>query len=74
MTYTVEHIDDYTDVVILDPTGSDNDLVVTICEDGEVWLRQQCPETDHVDLILITYSMLQDLNNSMNTPEGLVVS
>lgn len=74
MTFSVEHFPDYTDVVLLDPSGNDNDVVVTFDETGEVWFRHQCPETDHVDLILMNYSMLTDLVAALDLEEGLYTS
>lgn len=71
MTFSIEIEPDYTDVVLLDPTGNDNDVIVTLDEGGDVWIRHQCPETDKVDLILMTYSMLTDLIEAMNKPEGV---
>ena len=70
MTYSVEFEPDYTHIVLLDPTGSDNDLQVDICN-NDVWLRQECIETGKVDLILITHSMLEDLVAALDSPEGM---
>ena len=74
MTFSVEHIDDYTDIVLLDPTGADNDVTVTVDQDGDVWFRTQCPESDHVDLIQMNYSMLTDLVAALDQTEGVFIS
>ena len=74
MTFSVEIESDYTDIVLLDPTGCDNDVVVSITDDGDVFMRTQCPETDQVDLILMNYSMLTDLVAALEQTEGVFVS
>ena len=71
MTYTVEIESDYTHIVVLDSTGADNDLTIDICDNSDVYLRQECLETGKVDLILITYSMLVDLSSSLGSEEGM---
>ncbi len=73
MTFSVEYDNQEIDIILLDPTGCDNDCQVTIVG-KEVWIRQQCPETDQVDLILISYSMLTDLATAINKPEGVFIS
>ena len=74
MTFSVEIESDYTDIVLLDPTGNDNDVTVSITDDGDVWLRHQCPDTDQVDLILMNYSMLTDLMAALESTQGVFIS
>ena len=71
MAYTVEIESDHTHIVVLDPTGADNDLTIDLCDNDDVYFRQECPETGKVDLILIHYSMLVDLLASIQSPEGM---
>ena len=71
MTYTVKIESDHTHIVVLDPTGCDNDLEVDICDNDDVYFRQECHESGKVDLILIKYSMLIDLLASIQSPEGI---
>ena len=44
MAYTVEIESDHTHIVVLDPTGADNDLTIDLCDNDDVYFRQECPE------------------------------
>ena len=64
----------FTQIVLLDPTGDDNDVEVTLDSDSQVWIRQECTETGKVDLVLMDWKMLQDLVVALQSEDGVYVT
>ena len=71
MPFTVEIDENTSEIVILDTEGNDKDVVVLIRDDDKVFIRQQCPESDRVDVIEMNWPMLVALAGSLECEPGL---
>ena len=71
MTFSVEIHSDCTEITLLDMTGQDKDVKVLIQPDDKVYIRQQCPRTDHVDVIEMTWQMLASLSAALHCEDGV---
>lgn len=70
MTFTVEIEGNTSEVVILDTSGQDKDVVVLIRDDDKVFIRQQDPDTDRVDVIEMDWKMFNALVMSIHCDDG----
>ena len=71
MTFTVEIEGNSSEVILLDTDGNDKDVHVIIRDDDKVFIRQQDPDSDRVDVIEMNWQMLLSLIASANCEEGI---
>ena len=71
MSFTVEIDETCSEVVILDTDGNDKDVTVIIRDDDKVFIRQQCPDSDRVDVIEMNWRMLLSLIAAANCDDGI---
>ena len=71
MTFTVEIEGNSSEVMLLDTDGNDKDVHVIIRDDDKVFIRQQDPDSDRVDVIEMNWQMLLSLIASANCEEGM---
>ena len=71
--YTVEFDFDRTKIIIMDDTGSKEDLRVTLLEDA-VFIEQYDEKQDAYINIKMTPKMWDELSYAMNSPEGAFLS
>ena len=63
MPFTVEIDGQSSEIVLLDTEGTDKDVTILVRDDDKVFIRQQCPESDRVDVIEMNWQMLVHLYN-----------
>ena len=71
MAFTVEVEGSTSEIVLLDTEGNDRDVTVLIRDDDKVYLRQQCPDSDRVDVVEMTWPMLCALSMSLDCDPGM---
>ena len=71
MPFTVEIDEICSEIVLLDTEGADKDVTVLIRDDDKVFIRQQCPDSDRVDVIEMNRQMLVGLSKSLYCDEGM---
>ena len=71
MTFTVEIDSSSSEIVLLDTDGNDKDVTVIIRDDDKVFIRQECPESNRVDVIEMNWQMLVGLSQSIFYEEGM---
>ena len=71
MTFTVEIDSSSSEIVLLDADGNDKDVTVIIRDDDKVFIRQECPESNRVDVIEMNWQMLVGLSQSIFYEEGM---
>ena len=71
MTFTVEIDSSSSEIVLLDTDGNDKDVTVIIRNDDKVFIRQECPESNRVDVVEMNWQMLVGLSQSIFYEEGI---
>ena len=71
MTFTVEIDSSSSEIVLLDTDGNDKDVTVIIRDDDKVFIRQECPESNRVDVVEMNWQMLVGLSQSIFYEEGI---
>ena len=69
--FTVEHHTDSTEIVLMDTAQcKDKDVRVFIQGDDRVYLRQECLDSQRVDVVEMDWKMLVCLAQSLGCDEG----
>ena len=71
MPFTVEHLSDCSEIVLLDTEGHDKDVTVLVQGDDKVFIRQQDPVSGRVDVIEMNRQMLVGLSQSIFCEDGM---
>ena len=71
MPFTVEHLSDCSEIVLLDTEGHDKDVTVWVQGDDRVFIRQQDPVSGRVDVIEMNWQMLVALSQSIFCEDGM---
>ena len=71
MTFTVEIDSSSSEIVLLDTDGNDKDVTVIIRDDDKVFIRQECPDSNRVDVVEMNWQMLVGLSQSIFYEEGI---
>ena len=71
MPFTVEHLSDCSEIVLLDTEGHDKDVTVLVQGDDKVFIRQQDPVSGRVDVIEMNWQMLVGLSQSIFCEDGM---
>ena len=71
MTFTVEIDSSSSEIVLLDTDGNDKDVTVIIRDDDKVFIRQECPESNRVDVVEMNWQMLVGLSQSIFCEDGM---